>query len=86
MRLDITTVADGRKRREIDPTVTFLKSCVADLETDRETPPAVKARIGQLLEFTAELSGWYDKIKSLPRSTLLNLLRMGAGIGKLVGR
>lgn len=80
----MTTIVDGRKRREIDPTITFLKECVAELEKDKETPDAVKDRIESFLEFTEEVSGWYEKIKSMPRSTLLKLIRMGSKVSKVL--
>src|SRR6266436_6027084 len=34
----IRVIIEGRKRREIDPTVSFLKECATALETDAETP------------------------------------------------
>ncbi len=81
----LTTIADGRKRREIDPTVTVLKECVAALSGDRDTPPAVRERISSMLEFTQEMSGWYEQIRGLPRATLVKIMRMGAKVGRMVG-
>ena len=81
----VTTIMDGRKRREIDPTIGFLRECVSDLKNDRETPAEVKARIEAFLEFTEEVSGWYDKIKKMPRTTLLKLIRMGSTVSKVLG-
>ena len=81
----VTTIMDGRKRREIDPTVAFLKDCTAEMETDRQTPIEVKERITSMLEFTEEVGGWYEKVKVLPRSTLLKVIRMGSKLSKVVG-
>ena len=80
----ITTIMDGRKRREIDPTLQFLNECSAELAEDKQTPKEVKARIESILEFTAEVSGWYDNIKLLPKSTLLKIIRMGSKLSKVV--
>lgn len=82
----VATVTRERKRREIEPTIAFLENCVADLEQETHTPAAVKARIGELLELTHDVSSWYDHVSRLPRASLVRLLRMGAGIGKLLGR
>src|ERR1700753_2492422 len=41
----IRVIIDGRKRREIDPTLAFLKECAADLKQDTDTPPQVRERI-----------------------------------------
>ena len=81
-----STIIRERKRRELDPTVAFLRSSLDELEGDGETPPAVKARIKTLLELSEDLSGWYDQLAKLPRASLTKLIRMGAGISKLLGR
>lgn len=80
----VTTIMDGRKRRELDPTVSFLNECAKELERDKQTPKEVKQRIESILEFTEEVSGWYEKVKVLPRSTLLKIIRMGSKLSKVV--
>lgn len=80
----LTTIADVRKRREIDPTVKVLRECVVALEKDKTTPKEVRKRIENMLEFTDEFSGWYDQIRGLPRKTLLGLMRMGTKVGRLL--
>jgi len=81
----LTTIVDGRKRREIDPTVQLLRECAAESKTDTETPVEVRQRIVGMLEFLEEMSGWYDQIRVMPRPTLLKLMRMGARVAKVVG-
>ena len=81
----LTTIVDGRKRREIDPTLTMLRECVAEAKQDTETPAEVKERVTSMLEFLEELSGWYDQVRGMPRPTLLKLMRMGARVAKMVG-
>lgn len=81
----VRVIIEGRKRRELDPTVGFLKDCVADLEKDDETPAHVRAQITGQLEFLETLLGWYDSIKALPRKTLLKMMRMGQRIAKVIG-
>jgi DNA-binding transcriptional regulator GbsR (MarR family) len=41
----IRVIMEGRKRREIDPTLAALRECAALLKTDRDTPAAVRERI-----------------------------------------
>lgn len=79
------TIIDGRKQREIDPTITALRHCAALLEKDSETPAATRARIEEQLEFLGTLTGWYDSMKDLPRKTLLRMMRMGGRIAKVIG-
>jgi len=81
----IREIIEGRKRRELDPTLDFLKGCVADLEKDTETPPEVQQRITGQLEFMQTLTTWYESINNLPRKTLLKMMRLGQRIAKVIG-
>jgi DNA-binding transcriptional regulator GbsR (MarR family) len=80
----LTVIMDGRKKREIDPTLQMLRESVAQSKNDTETPEQVKERIGVMLEFLEEVSGWYDQIRGMPRPTLLKLMRMGTRVAKIV--
>ncbi|MBM0104323.1 MarR family transcriptional regulator [Steroidobacter sp. S1-65] len=80
----LTMIMDGRKKREIDPTVQMLRECSADAKKDHDTPEQVKQRISDMLEFLEEVSGWYDQIRAMPRPTLLKLMRMGTKVAKVV--
>ena len=81
----IRVIIEGRKRRELDPTLAFLRDCVAELETDSETPAEVRERIAGQLEFMETLTKWYDSIKNMPRKTLLKMMRLGQKIAKVIG-
>ena len=80
----LTVIMDGRKKREIDPTLQMLRESVAASKNDTETPEQVKERISVMLEFLEEVSGWYDQIRAMPRPTLLKLMRMGTRVAKIV--
>jgi DNA-binding transcriptional regulator GbsR (MarR family) len=81
----IRTVVEGRKRRELDPTIAALRECQALLARDSETPEAVRRRIVGQLEFLESLSHWYERISTLPRATLLKMMRLGEKIARIVG-
>ena len=81
----IRVIMEGRKRREMDPTLAALRECAAQLKTDRETPAAVRERIVTQLEFLETVTRWYDSVKRLPRKTLLKMMRMGERIAKVIG-
>ena len=81
----LTTIMDGRKRREIDPTLQMLRECSQESKRDNETSDEVKERISTMLEFLEEMTGWYDQIRGMPRPTLLKLMRMGTRVAKIVG-
>ena len=80
----LTTIMEERKRRELEPTLTLLRQCVLEAADDRETPTEVKARIEQMLTFISTLTEWFDQIKTLPKATLVALMKMGARIAQLV--
>jgi len=81
----IRAIMDGRKKRELDPTLAALRECAAQLERDKETPPAVRARIVGQLEFLETITRWFDSMKRMPKKTLLKMLRMGERIAKVLG-
>lgn len=80
------TILEGRKQRELDPTMTLLRECVLESAQDRETPETVKTRIREVLTFMETLDTWYGQIKGLPRSTLIKLIKLGAKVQGLLGR
>jgi DNA-binding transcriptional regulator GbsR (MarR family) len=81
----IRTVVEGRKRREIDPTIAALRECQALLAHDSETPEPVRKRIVAQLEFLESLSEWYARISALPRATLMKMMRLGEKIARVIG-
>jgi DNA-binding transcriptional regulator GbsR (MarR family) len=74
------TIAEGRKRRELDPTLSVLRDCALECEADPETDPALKQRIEDVAELLEQLLAWYDQVKRLPRPVLVKILAMGAKI------
>lgn len=73
-----------RKQRELNPTLSMLRKCAEDVEHEDQTDPVTKERIRNMLEFVETTSEWYEKIQSVPTSTLKKLMRLGAGITKFV--
>lgn len=76
-------IAENRKRREMDPTLTVLRECVLDADQD-ESGPEVKRRIEAAAQFLERLLSWYDQVRRLPRPALIKLLDLGAKIEKLL--
>ena len=78
-------IMEGRKGREIDPTLSVLRDCVLEADTDTDLPTGAKQRMQEALAFMEALTGWYDQMKKLPQPVLTKLLKMGAKIQKLLG-
>jgi DNA-binding transcriptional regulator GbsR (MarR family) len=81
----IRIIATGRKHRELDPTVAALRELQTLLASDTQTPAEVRQRIVSQLEFLESLTRWYDRISTLPRATLLKMMRLGEKIARMVG-
>ncbi len=79
-------IMEERKKRELDPTLTALRECVLDAETDQQTPANTKARIEQTLAFLEQSTGWFDQVKKMERSTILKLLKLGSKVQRFLGK
>jgi len=77
-------IIEQRKQRELNPTLTMLRSCADDVVTEDDTDPVTKERIRNMLDFVEDTSAWYEQIREIPTSTLTKLMKLGAGITKLV--
>ena len=77
-------IAHGRRAREIDPARNSLSRCLKAADDDLELAPETHARLREMHDFVAELSGWYDEILTIPPAKLKRLISMGRRIAKLV--
>ena len=77
-------IAEERKRREIDPTITLLRELAERLKDDATAPPHVRQRIARMEDFLGTLGGWYDQVRVLPKPTLLALMKLGGKIAKFI--
>lgn len=79
-------IAAERKRREIDPTIALLRELSERLANDRGAPAHVRDRVTRMHEFLSTLGGWYDQVKTLPKPTLVTLMKLGGGVARLIPR
>jgi DNA-binding transcriptional regulator GbsR (MarR family) len=78
-------IADGRKKRELDPTIEMLSYAAEACKDDAEAPADVRKRIAEMHRFVSSMTNWYEQMKTLPRATLLKLMALGAKVAKAVG-
>src|SRR6185436_18185168 len=76
-------VLDERKKREIDPTLVMLRSCVAEAEKDKETDEYTEQKLRELAEFFETSTAWYGQIRQWPTEALTRFVKMGDKIRKL---
>lgn len=74
-------IVEGRRQREIDPTITVLKSCLNNPELAAEDA-GTQARIKETLEFIETLTAWSDEMLRFKPDTLMKMLGVGAKISR----
>ncbi|KTE00291.1 ArsR family transcriptional regulator [Sphingopyxis sp. H038] len=80
----VTRIAAGRKAREVDPAEAALKACVARAANDPGLSPDAKARLSDMLDFVTTMGRWHGEMLSVPKPALMRLIRLGAGVTKLI--
>lgn len=79
-------IIEQRKQRELNPTLSMLRTAAAEVEKEKGTDPVTKERIRNMLNFIETTSDWYEQIRDIPTGTLTKLMKLGRGITKLVRR
>ena len=77
------TIVEERQRREIEPTLHFLQTLIDSPEFEQENE-AVKKRIVQTHDFIGTLTSWANEMLRLSVGTMSKVLKLGAGIQKLL--
>jgi DNA-binding transcriptional regulator GbsR (MarR family) len=77
-------ILEGRKRREVDPTLAMLRECVAEGQEAGQLDVQTRARLLELLGFFEMTTSWYEQVRRMPRSTLTRFVKMGNKVAKLL--
>jgi DNA-binding transcriptional regulator GbsR (MarR family) len=78
-------ILDERKRREIDPTVITLRSCLEELSASAPADTYTQERLRAVLEFFEVMIPLYDELRRLPRGPIQNLAKLTAKIREIIG-
>ncbi|TPW32299.1 GbsR/MarR family transcriptional regulator [Martelella alba] len=76
-------LAEERKRREIDPTLSVLRD-ILQREPEDEADSYAQTRMHEMHALIEQLTGWYDDIKTLETERLKTLLTLGSKVTKLL--
>ncbi|MRR52653.1 MAG: MarR family transcriptional regulator [Rhodocyclaceae bacterium] len=76
-------IVEGRKQREVEPTLGVLRELLASPDLQKETAGA-QQRIGETLQFIQILTAWADEMLRQDPETLMKVLKLGARIRTLV--
>ena len=77
-------VLDERKRREIDPTVEVLRDCAEQAGKDKDR--LTQERLAAMRDFFETMSHWYDQIDALPTPAVIQFIKLGGKVGRLLGK
>ncbi|MCX5590135.1 GbsR/MarR family transcriptional regulator [Alcaligenes endophyticus] len=78
------TLVEEKRKREIDPTLSLLRSTLMEAPQDENEAYGQK-RIAEMLELIELSCSWFDEVHDLPPETLQNLMRLGSKVQKVLG-
>ncbi len=79
----VRTLAEERRKREVDPTLTLLRDTLMQKPS---TPAEIHAhqRMESLHEVISLLTGWMDDVQKLPDERLVALLKLGGRVARVL--
>lgn len=80
----VTRIAEGRKAREVDPTLEMLRACLAEANEDRFISSTVRERVAAMHDFVSMMDTWAAEMRRVPRAQLGMLMKLGAGLVRLL--
>ena len=77
------TLAEERRRREIEPTLSMLRNALLEEPSSEEDRVALERMRGMhdLIELT---TSWFDDVQRMDQATLAKLMKMGAKVQRLL--
>ena len=79
----VRTLAEERKKREVDPTLSVLRDLLMQNPSSEEERHA-QERMRETHEMIELLTGWYDDVRRLETERLVQLLSLGAKVQKIL--
>lgn len=79
----LRTLAEERKKREIDPTLSVLRDLLMENPQSDEEHFA-HARLGEMHGLIEQVANWYDDVKRLDTDRLSSLLSLGSKVSRLL--
>jgi DNA-binding transcriptional regulator GbsR (MarR family) len=77
------TLAEERRRREIEPTLSMLRNALLEAPTTAEDRVA-QDRMKGMHDLMEMMSNWFDDVQRLDQQTLQQLMKMGAKVQRLL--
>ena len=77
------TLAEERRRREIEPTQSMLRSALLQ-ETHSEDEAYAQERMQEMYELIDKLMKWFDDVQRLNPETAIQLMGMGSAVTRVL--
>jgi DNA-binding transcriptional regulator GbsR (MarR family) len=77
------TLAEERRRREIEPTLSMLRAALMETPAN-EADRIAQQRMRGMHDLIELMMGWFDDVQRLDRRTLEQLMAMGAKVQRLL--
>jgi DNA-binding transcriptional regulator GbsR (MarR family) len=79
----LRTLAEERKKREIDPTLSVLRDILME-KPKSDDERFAQTRLAEMHGLIEQLTNWYDDVKNLETERLSTLLHLGSKVTKLL--
>ena len=77
------TLAEERRKREIDPTLSMLREALMESGVTGDDVHA-QTRMRQMHDLIELMTGWLQDVQKMDSATLASLMKMGAKVAKLL--
>lgn len=77
------TLAQERRKREVDPTLSMLREAVMEPVKDAIDQHA-QARMREMHDLIELVTGWFSEVQSMDQATLMRLMKMGTRVQKVL--
>jgi DNA-binding transcriptional regulator GbsR (MarR family) len=81
-------IMDERKKREIDPTLTILRECIAETsktEKSNSGDAYAKQKLVELQDFVETMANWYVSLRKMPTQAVVKFIKTGDKFRKFLG-
>lgn len=78
----VRNLIEARRKREIDPTLSMLRSVIMESPSSKEEKHA-QAKMEEMYELIDMLTQWYEEMQKMETERLVSLLKMGSKVYKL---
>lgn len=79
----VKTIIEERRKREVDPTLTLLRSTLVE-PPQNDSEAYAQQRMTQMLSIIEQATSWADDVQSMDSDTLAKLFKLGVGVGKVL--